>query len=255
MAKWQDIKLESPRERIKKRKKREEQKKQELKAQKNKVLKIKIAMVFVIFIFFISGAVFIFIQSKQKEQQQQIEETKKVNVLPTTGNIDIRRVDEVDFKPPLNEELYPGDSIRLEKGSRARLDFGNEILVSIRGPIQLTVKNIEVPRAGIANLDIEFEDGVLVGRKPTGRGEIKIQAPLGKVEIKTNSLSVFKVEMSEYNQRMRVAVRDGEVEVAPQNYRTKIVVPARKQLVIDNTPGYLDVGNVQDLNALAEGWD
>ncbi len=255
MGKWQDIKMETPRERLRKRKQMELEKQKQYEIHRKKMLKIKVGIVFGILIIMIGAFVGFLSSSKNKKIQAKIDETKVVNVIPIMGSVDYRRKDEPTFVLDDNNIFKEGDALRLSQGGRARLDFGNDLLVTLRGEIELAMTKMEVPTAGVADVEFEFENGVISGRKPTGRGSIVINHKLAKVTIDSSQLTVFKVETKNFGQTIRIAVKDGRAEVIPQGSLSATVIPAQKSITIDNTRGFLDVGNISDINVITESWD
>ncbi len=255
MAKWKDMKMETPRDRLKKRRKLEQERKEKAEREKKKKLKMMllsvvggIIAVIVLIIFFVSF-------NNKKEKLEQIKETKKVNIIRTIGDYELRKdQDDVYLTAERTDNvLEPGSSIRLKNGAKLKLDFGNETVMTLKNGVELTLDNMEVEGTQKAHIEMFFENGVVVVRKPSGRGEVIIENDLGTV-YSEGKLTVFKVE-NDKNRVLRIAVKQGEVQVEAKEGYGKIIVPKAKAIIIDGTKSYVETSKLKDVNTSLEGWD
>ncbi|MCK9224106.1 MAG: FecR family protein [Candidatus Muirbacterium halophilum] len=255
MGKWREMSMETPRDRLKKRKALEVEKKKKFEDDKVKKLKIRIIgiliAVLVVIGIFMAGIVI----KEKKVTQAKLAKAASVKVIPNLGRVDFMRAGEDYFFEDDNETLLmEGDSLRLEDNGKARLDFGNGIAVTLKNSIELKLERIFPVSETQIEADFYFDSGSFIAKIPGGRGDMKINTSMGSIDIISSGLTIFKVEYTD-SSTVKVAVNKGQVEVKGKEDISKKLLSEGKYLLIDNSNGYVSAGKMKDLNIIGEAWD
>lgn len=253
--KWKNLKMESPRERLKKRKQMEQQRQKELEEQKKKAFRTKIIAVIAVFFIILVGALSSIWMKNQAVEEKKKEKTSVIKVIKNTGQVEVNKSENGYYTEDDVDELSEGDSIRLSEQGKARLDFGNEVLFTLKNGLELTIESIDVRSIKRADLNIALESGTIIGRVPTGRGNIVINHKLGEITIEPSSIVVFKVESKDFGSALRVVVKQGKVSVKGNDDVSRKVLNDNKYLVIDKSKGFVSASDPKDINVLSEAWD
>jgi hypothetical protein len=255
MGKWREMSMESPRDRLKKRKALEVEKKKRFEEDKMKKLKVRIISG-IILIIVVIGVFFAGMMIKQKKAAQaKLARAASIKVIPNMGNIGYMRAGEDYFYDEDKDAiLMEGDSLRLEDNGKARLDFGNGIAVTLRDSIELKLERIYPVSPTQIEADFYFDTGCFIAKIPGGRGDMKINTSMGNVEVSSSGLTIFKVEYTDES-TVKVAVNKGELEVKGKEDVSRKLLSEGKYLLIDNSNGYVSAGKVKDLNIIGESWD
>jgi len=256
MAKWKDMKVETPRDRLKKRRRMEQERKERQERDKKKKIKIMIFSGIAAFIGLIILIVMFVSFSKEKAKEEKIEKTKKVSVIPIMGDFEIRQSpDDVYLNAEsADDTLESGGAIRLFDNAKVMLDFGNDTIITMKNQAELSLDEMEVEGTRKAHIELFIYGGTTVIRKPSNRGSIIVRTNLGDIFAEADKLTVFKIENNR-EKLIRVAVKQGEVNVEAKDGYGKIIVSDAKAIVIDGTREYIETSKLEDVNMSLEGWD